>query len=31
MSEVTVQLLDYDLWLKFKEVTNEMIVTKSGR
>ncbi|XP_003739055.1 T-related protein [Galendromus occidentalis] len=26
-----VTLLDFELWLKFREVTNEMIVTKSGR
>lgn len=26
-----VSLLDFELWTKFREVTNEMIVTKSGR
>uniref|UniRef100_UPI00398F804B T-box transcription factor T-like n=1 Tax=Pristiophorus japonicus TaxID=55135 RepID=UPI00398F804B len=29
--ELKVNLEDLDLWLKFKELTNEMIVTKSGR
>lgn len=31
MSLVSVELLDKDLWKKFCNVTNEMIVTKSGR
>ncbi|XP_069792241.1 T-box transcription factor T [Narcine bancroftii] len=29
--ELKVSLEDLDLWLKFKELTNEMIVTKNGR
>ncbi|XP_060686949.1 T-box transcription factor T isoform X3 [Hemiscyllium ocellatum] len=29
--ELKVNLEDLDLWLKFKELTNEMIVTKNGR
>ncbi|XP_007892513.1 T-box transcription factor T [Callorhinchus milii] len=29
--ELKVNLEDVDLWLKFKELTNEMIVTKNGR
>lgn len=28
---ITVRLEDRDLWTKFKEFTNEMIVTKNGR
>lgn len=31
MSSVRVELLDKELWAKFSRVTNEMIVTKSGR
>lgn len=30
-SKLKVSLEDRDLWNKFKELTNEMIVTKSGR
>lgn len=29
--ELRVALEDSDLWLRFKELTNEMIVTKNGR
>lgn len=29
--DVKVSLENQDLWMKFKELTNEMIVTKSGR
>lgn len=29
--ELRVGLEDGDLWLRFKELTNEMIVTKNGR
>lgn len=29
--ELRVALEDNDLWLRFKELTNEMIVTKNGR
>ncbi|XP_038596881.1 T-box transcription factor T isoform X3 [Tachyglossus aculeatus] len=29
--ELRVTLLDGELWLRFKELTNEMIVTKNGR
>nr|KAG5686962.1 hypothetical protein BaRGS_022963 [Batillaria attramentaria]KAG5691586.1 hypothetical protein BaRGS_023714 [Batillaria attramentaria] len=29
--QLTVRLEDKDLWSKFKEFTNEMIVTKNGR
>ncbi|XP_028905073.1 T-box transcription factor T isoform X2 [Ornithorhynchus anatinus] len=29
--ELRVTLLDDELWLRFKELTNEMIVTKNGR
>ena len=29
--KLKVTLDDKDLWSKFKELTNEMIVTKSGR
>lgn len=29
--ELRVTLEDSDLWLRFKELTNEMIVTKNGR
>ncbi|KAG8583114.1 hypothetical protein GDO81_008283 [Engystomops pustulosus] len=29
--ELKVSLEDQDLWLRFKELTNEMIVTKNGR
>lgn len=29
--QLAVRLDDKDLWLKFKEFTNEMIVTKNGR
>lgn len=28
---ITVKLLDQDIWKRFFEVNNEMIVTKSGR
>lgn len=28
---VSVQLLDLEIWKRFCEVNNEMIVTKSGR
>lgn len=31
MNSVHVELLEKDLWKKFSSVTNEMIVTKSGR
>ena len=30
-SKLKVSLEDRELWGKFKELTNEMIVTKSGR
>lgn len=30
-SSVRITLEDFELWSKFKELTNEMIVTKSGR
>lgn len=29
--ELRVTLEDSELWLRFKELTNEMIVTKNGR
>ena len=29
--QLSVHLEDKELWSKFKELTNEMIVTKSGR
>ena len=29
--DLKVHLDDSELWLKFKELTNEMIVTKTGR
>lgn len=29
--ELKVALEETDLWLRFKELTNEMIVTKNGR
>lgn len=29
--ELRVALEDGELWLRFKELTNEMIVTKNGR
>lgn len=28
---IKLSLEDVDLWIKFKELTNEMIVTKTGR
>lgn len=31
MSSIHVELLEKDLWKKFSNVMNEMIVTKSGR
>ena len=31
MNSVRVELLEKELWKKFSSVTNEMIVTKSGR
>jgi brachyury protein len=31
MNAIRVELLELDLWTKFNYVTNEMIVTKSGR
>lgn len=31
MSSVRVEIQDRELWAKFSRVTNEMIVTKSGR